>query len=267
MRKQYRLHMLISQCSESGNKRSVSEWCGNKCSTLLAFVLASVFTFRLMRRVLLSLILLNPVTFAAPKQHVVSFGKWTSVKWFASDDATQATEVKIRPLVVDGHVKEFIIGVVHDITERTFAVQRMYRINDSLPEETGSPHWRWERGGWLLVDRVSGKVQALTLPEFDPYYSTASWFRDYAAYCGISDDGKKLLAMVAQVGKRKPMLKKAIGDAVESNTPESACSAPVWQRAPSRVTFTPKNEQKFTYTVRGRSLETTPEETEEAGDE
>lgn len=224
-------------------------------------------TFRVMKRVLVYLILFTPLMFAAPKQHVVSFGKWTSVKWFASDDQTQATEVKIRPLLVDGRMKEFTIGGVHDITERTFAVQRMYRINDSLPEETGSPRWRWERGGWLLVDRVSGKVQALTLPEFDPYYSVASWFRDYAAYCGISDDGKKLFAMVAQVGKRKPVLKKAIGDALESNTPDSACSAPVWQRAPSRVTFAPTNEQKFTYTVRARSLEIVPEEDEDAGDE
>jgi hypothetical protein len=167
-----------------------------------------VFTFRVMNRVLVYLILFSPLMFAAPKQHVVSFGKWTSVKWFASDDLTQATDIKIRPLLVDGHVKEFTVGSAHDITEKIFAVQSMYRLNDSLPEETGPSRWRWERGGWLLVDRVSGKVQALTLPELDPYYSTASWFRDYTAYCGISDDGKKLFAIVTQVGKRKPCSRK-----------------------------------------------------------
>jgi len=47
-------------------------------------------------------------------------------------------------------------------------------------------------------------------PEFGSYYSVASWYRDYVAYCGVSDDGKKLYAVVFQVGRRKPVLKKPL---------------------------------------------------------
>ena len=46
------------------------------------------------------------------------------------------------------------------------------------------------------VDRLTGRVSQLNLPEFDPFYSTASWYRDYIAYCGVSEDGKKLYAVV-----------------------------------------------------------------------
>ena len=63
---------------------------------------------------------------------------------------------------------------------------------------------------WLPVDRLTGRVSQLNLPEFDPFYSTASWYRDYIAYCGVSEDGKKLYAVVAQVGRRKPILKKML---------------------------------------------------------
>src|SRR5437867_269789 len=115
---------------------------------------------------------------AAPKQHVVALGKWITIKWQA-DDQSKPVEVKIRPLYVDGRTKELTLGPAHDVTERVFVVQRMFRLNDSLPAESG-PHWRWERGGWLLTDRATGKVQLLALPEFDPYSAPVSWFRDYA---------------------------------------------------------------------------------------
>jgi hypothetical protein len=203
---------------------------------------------------------------AAPKQHTVSFGKWITIKWLVGEEDPRATDVRIRPLLVDGRNKEFTVGPAHDITDRIIVVQRMYRLNDSLQQEPGAQHWIWERGGWLLVDRITGKTQALALSEFDPYFSTVTWFRDYAAYCGVSDDGKKLFAMVLQLGKRKPILKKPIGEFVNSDQPDSACSAPVWQRAPSRVTFDPKNEQKFTYTVRSRSVDLVSED-EDAGEE
>jgi len=66
--------------------------------------------------------------------------------------------------------------------------------------------------------RISGKVCALNLPDFDNHYSAASWYRDYAAYCRLSDDGKKAFAVVAQIGRRKPGLKK-LGDAAEDDIP------------------------------------------------
>ena len=192
---------------------------------------------------------------AAPKQHVVVLGKWTTVKWLVGEDETRSINVKIRPLLIDGRIKEFAIGAAHDVTERTFVIQRMYRLNDSLEQENGITRWRWERGGWLIVDRVSGKLQAVTLPSFDPYFSTVTWFRDYAAYCGFSEDGKKLFAVVSQLGKRKPLLKKPLGVASDADMPDSACTPPAWQRGPSRVTFIPDGDQRFTYAVRSRTVD------------
>ena len=36
---------------------------------------------------------------------------------------------------------------------------------------------------------------------------------------------------------------------------DSECAAPVWERAPSRVTFEPKSEPKFTFTVPTRAVD------------
>jgi hypothetical protein len=222
-----------------------------------------MFTFLLMNRFLccfVCMVLFSQAVSAAPKTHVVSFGRWTVIKWFVGEDESRAIDLKVRALLVDGRPKEFTIGAAHDITERTFVVQRMYRLNDSLEQDGNAPRWRWERGGWLMVDRVSGKVQGIALQAFDSYYSAAAWFRDYVAYCGISDDGKGVYAVVSQVGKRKPLLKKSISNVPEINTPGSACPAPAWQRGPSRVTFAPQNDPKFTYTVRSHEIGLLPEE-------
>jgi len=225
-------------------------------------------------KVILSLcccLLFCPTLLAAPKQHVVVFGKWTTVKWLVGEDEAHSIDVKVRPLLVDSRNKEFTVGAAHDVTDRTFVVQRMYRLNDSLPSdslprESGSARWRWERGSWLLVDRITGKMQAVPLPAFDPYYSAVTWFRDYSAYCGLSEDGKKLFAMVLQLGKRKPVLKKPIGDASDADMPDSACSTPVWQCSPSRVTFAPQHDQKFIYTVRSHAVDLVSED-DDAGKE
>jgi hypothetical protein len=176
-----------------------------------------------------------------------------------SDDS-KTVQLKIKPLLVDGHVKEFVVGPAHDVTERTFVAQRVFRLNDSLPQETGPNRWQWERGGWIMVDRTSGKVQIVALPAFDPYSSTVSWYRDYAAYCGVSEDSKKLIAIVWQLGKRKPLLKKLVGDPTSAEMPDSECPAPLWERGPARVSFDPPHEQKFTYTVRSRAVELAAED-------
>ena len=214
---------------------------------------------------LVCLVLLGRIGLAAPKPHVVAFGKWTTVKWLVGEDERTAFNLKIRPLLIDSQSKEFTAGLPHDVTDRTFVVQRAFRLNDTLPQDTVPVRWRWERGGWLLVNRVTGKMQQVPLPEFDPYYSAAAWFRDYAAYCGVSDDGKKISAIIVQLGRRKPLLKKVVSDA-SAEMPDSECPAPVWQRAPSRVTFEPKSEQKFTFTVPTRAVDLVTEE-ENAGED
>jgi hypothetical protein len=217
-----------------------------------------------MRQILLLMFLCNQVLLAAPKQHIITFGKWTTIKSFHTEDSSEPVDLRARPLLVDGRTKGLTFGTVHDVTDEIFVVQRIYRLNDSLPAETGRPRWHWQRGGWILVNRTSGKVQPLLLPEFDSYYSPLAWFRDYAAYCGISEDGKKLFAFVFRIGKRKPLLKKEFGDASENEW--ATCNAPAWQRSPSRVTFSAAKQPRFTYTVRNGSVGLLPED-EASGDE
>ena len=199
---------------------------------------------------------------AVPKTHVITFGKWMSAKW---PDATgkKLLDLKVRPLYVDTRLKEYTTGTAHDLTDRLFAVRRVFRVNDALPEENAL-RWQWQRGGWLLVDRVSGKVSQLSLPEFDPFYSTASWYRDYVAYCGVSEDGKKLYAIVAQVGRRKPVLKKPVGEPAGDDDPDSECPAPRWERSPARVTFQPDDTQKLLFSIRGRVVDIVNEPDEAA---
>ena len=133
-----------------------------------------------------------------------------SVPWVPDSSGPPRT-LKVRPLLVDTRVKEYVLGPAHDVTDRLFVVRRVFRVNDSLPEDS-TPRWQWQRGGWLIVDRVSGRLSPMNLPEFDAFYSAASWYRDYVAYCGVSDDGKKVYAIVAQISRRKPVLKKPLSN-------------------------------------------------------
>lgn len=214
--------------------------------------------------VLSAILLLPEIAGGAPKPHVVSFGKWTAVKWFVGPGQDKPLDLRVRALYVDSRLKEFTLGTPHDVTDRLIVVRRAFRVNDALPEETNPvPNWRWQRGGWLLIDRITGRVSPVNLPDFDSYYSRAAWYRDYVAYCGVSDDGKSLYAMVAQLGRRKPILKKTLGDAPADDVPDSACPAPIWQRQPMRVSFSSALDQKLTYSVRGHAVDVVNDEEEE----
>jgi hypothetical protein len=164
--------------------------------------------------------------------------------------------IRIRALVIDGRVKEYLVGTPHDVTDRLFVVRRMFRVNDSLPEDS-APRWQWQRGGWLLVDRLTARISPINLPEFDAFYSAASWYRDYVAYCGVADDGKKTYAMVAQLSRRKPVLKREVsnGGVADDAAPDSACPVPSWQRHPVRVSFEPAGSAKQTFAVRGHVVD------------
>jgi hypothetical protein len=214
--------------------------------------------------------------FAASRPHIVAFGKWTSVRWFPEPGFPETSPVaaedkpltlKVRPLLVDVRVKEFTLGPAHDVTDNLFVVRRAFRVNDSLPQESSAPpHWQWQRGGWLLVDRITGRISPLNLPEFDAAYSDVSWYRDYAAYCGVSDDGKQIYAVVAQINRRKPVLKKPldgasfVSAAAKDSAPDSGCPTPGWQRAPARVTFEPAGAAKQTFAIRGHFVDLMTEE-------
>ncbi|MGC1452949.1 MAG: hypothetical protein WA830_23205 [Candidatus Sulfotelmatobacter sp.] len=193
---------------------------------------------------------------AAAKVHIITFGKWTTVQWFTGSGTDEKPlTIKIRALIIDGRVKEYAVGAPHEVTEQLFVVRRVLRVNDSLPEDPGV-RWQWQRGGWLLVDCLTGRVSAINLPEFDVYYSAASRYRDYVAYGGVGDDGKKTYAMVAQLSRRKPVLKKPLLNEVpEDAAPDSACPAPPWQRSPVRVSFEPGSGGKQTFAIRGQVVD------------
>lgn len=215
------------------------------------------------RKLLLVLFLLclaGHESVAVPKPHLIVFGKWIAAKW---PDATgeKMLAIKIRPLLVDSRLREYTTGTPHELTDRLFVVQRVFRVNDALPQESAA-RWQWQRAGWLLVDRLTGRVSPLSLPEFDPFYSTASWYRDYVAYCGVSrnedrrnEDRQKRYAVVTQVGRRKPILRKALGEPVGGDETDSECPAPAWERNPARVTFQPAGGQKVTFSIRGRVVD------------
>ena len=151
--------------------------------------------------------------FAATKVHVVFLGAGKMVSYSAKGDPAGALpaekQLRVRPLLVDDKVKEWTTGESHAITDRSFVVRRALRLNDALPGEKAE-HWIWQRGPWLMVDRVKGSVTALHLPDYDPAISNVIWFRDYAAYCGLTTSGKQLYAVVAQIAARKPVLAKKL---------------------------------------------------------
>ena len=203
------------------------------------------------------LVLQSPSTAAVTKPHVITFGKWTSVQWLPESGTDKMEAIKIRALLVDARVKEYVTGSPHEVTDRLFVVRRAFRINDSLPDDTAL-RWQWQLGGWLLVDRLTGRVSAINLADFDSSYSTASWYRDYVAYCGVADDGKKTYAVVAQLGRRKALLKKEISD----HSSEVSCAEPEWQRGPVRVSFESSGTQQ-TFAIRGHRVDVVNDTEEE----
>lgn len=208
------------------------------------------------RAALVATFVVFSLNLAQAKTHVITFGKALTVRLFVGPNEESTVAMAVRPLLVDANIKELTTGEPHDVTDRLFVVRRAYRLNDVLPEEGRTqPKWKWQRGGWLLVDRETGRVSQVTLPEFDPYYSAASWYRDYVAYCGVSDTGERLYAVVAQVGRRKAVLRKELGATQGKGEPDSECAAPEWQRGPIRVTFKPSGKQAITYEVHGHAAD------------
>jgi hypothetical protein len=201
---------------------------------------------------------------AAPrKTHTVVLGAVRKVPYSKSGDpagaAPDENELKIRALLVDSVLKEWTTGDAHDVTDRSFVVRRALRLNDELPQDKFSnkpgdsqEKWVWQRGPWLLVDRVTGHAVPLKLPNYDPAISRPSWFRDYAAYCGVTASGKSLYAVVAQIAARKPVLAKrvaALASIDRENQAAPVCSPAEWQREPLRVTFHPAGKDPVGFDV------------------
>jgi len=199
------------------------------------------------------LVAMRPQAQATPRKvHVVGLGAAKRVPYSKAGDpagaATGENGLKIRPLVVDGLVKDWTTGEAHDVTDRSFVVRRAMRLNDSLPGDRQA-HWVWQRGPWLLVERVNGHMTALKLPDYDPGVSQVTWFRDYGAYCGLTANGKSLYAVVAQLAARKPVLAKKMAAFDSGNHPDPTCGLPEWQREPLRVTFHPAGKDAVGFDI------------------
>ncbi len=193
---------------------------------------------------------------AAPKVHTVTLGAIHKVP-YTPPDATPATKsdesstLRVRPLFVDDRQKEWTTGDSHEVTDRTFTIRRVLRLNDALPTDP-APHWIWQPGPWLQIDRVTGHITALHLPNFDPAVSDAIWFRDYAAYCGITTTTKGgLYAVVAQLGARRPVVQKQLGKWPQADHFIPVCQPAKWQRLPIRVTLQPTAGEALTFDVVG----------------
>jgi len=207
--------------------------------------------------VIAALFAVVPAMQAAPRKgHTVFLGAVKRVPYSKAGDPAGAAvgedTLKIRALLVDTVLKEWTTGDAHDVTDRSFVVRRVIRLNDSLPDEKPTAiggHWVWQRGPWVLVDRVTGRISPLKLPDYDPGVSQVSWFRDYGAYCGVTATGKSLYAVVAQVEGRKPLLSKKLAAYDVLNHPDPVCTQPEWQREPLRVTFHPVGKDAVSYDV------------------
>src|SRR5205814_4151555 len=103
--------------------------------------------------------------------------------------------------------------------------------------------------------------------DFEAYRSVASWYSNNVAYCGLSDDNKKVYAMVIQLGGYKPVLKKELKDAVLDYKPDAACQPPLKQRKPARVSFEAARNEKATYLIRGHSVDIVNDEDDKEGSE
>ncbi|MGA3136583.1 MAG: hypothetical protein ABSC88_11385 [Terracidiphilus sp.] len=234
----------------------------------------------------------SAVSAAPRKAHTVVLGAAKKVPYSKAGDPAGAAqtenELKIRALLVDGVLKEWTTGDAHDVTDRSFVVRRVIRLNDTLPSDQTSDKpgekpvegsatsgktgdqpvtgdkttagakpaparaaspWVWQRGPWLLVDRATGHITALKLPHYDPGVSQVSWFRDYGAYCGVTASGKSLYAVVAQVEARKPVLAKKLAAFDAENHPDPVCGPAEWQREPLRITFHPAGKDQVSFDV------------------
>ena len=200
----------------------------------------------------LALLVAVPLLAAARKVHSVVLGAARKVAYSRVGDPAGASaderELRIRALIVDGVVKEWTTGDAHDVTDRSFVVRRALRINDTLPGDKQG-QWVWQRGPWLMVDRVSGHVTALRLPDYDPGVSQVAWFRDYAAYCGVPATAKNLYAIVWQVGGRRPVLNKKLDGFDVQHHADPVCGPVDWQREPMKAVFHPTGRDEAGFAI------------------
>ena len=209
------------------------------------------------RPLLLALLTLFAAPAYAAKIHIVTLGAvrkvpYTPPEATPDNKSEEATTLRIRPLLIDDKPREWTVGDLHEVTDRTFVIRRAFRINDALPGEPS--HWAWQPGPWLQVDRISGHVAPVHLPNFDPQISNVTWFRDYAAYCGLVPTLKGgVVAVVAELGAHKAVAQHTLAGWPLEKPAHPVCSAAQWQRTPMRATLSLTGGQPVTFDVAGTS--------------
>lgn len=210
---------------------------------------------------------LFPAPVHAVKIHTVILGAvrkvpYTPPEATPDNKSEEATTLRVRPLLIDDKPREWTVGELHEVTDRTFVIRRAFRINDSLPGEPA--RWTWQPGPWLQVDRTTGHVSPLHLPNFDAQISEVTWFRDYAAYCGLIPTLKGgVVAVVAELGAHKAIAQHTLAGWPLDKPMHPVCSTAVWQRTPMRATLALTGGQPVTFDVAGTSSLIEEGETEE----
>src|SRR5579875_1568934 len=193
----------------------------------------------------------------AAKIHIVTLGAvrkvpYTPPEATPDNKSEEASTLRVRPLLVDDKPREWTVGDLHEVTDRTFVIRRAFRINDALPGEP--PHWTWQPGPWLQVDRSNGHVTALHLPNFDPQVSEVVWFRDYAAYCGLLPTLKGgVIAVVAELGSHRAVAQHTLANWPLEKPAHPVCGPARWQRTPMRATLSLTGGPPVTFDVAGTS--------------
>ncbi len=160
---------------------------------------------------------------------------------------------------MDGVLKEWTTGDAHDVTDRSFVVRRVIKLNDALPSDDqtppkpADPHaaqpWVWQRGPWLLVDRVTGHIVALKLPDYDPGVSQVSWFRDYGGLLRRDGQRQEPLCRGGAGGGAQAGAGQEAGGLRRGEPSEPVCGPPEWQREPLRVTFHPTGKDAVSFDI------------------
>ncbi len=200
---------------------------------------------------------LFPSRVQAAKMHFVTLGPYRKVPYTppeATPDSRseEAMTLRIRPLVVDDKPREWTVGELHEVTDRTFVIRRVIHINDSLPAEPS--HWTWQPGPWLQVDRTTGHITPLHLPNFDAQISEIAWFRDYGAYCGLVPTLKGgVMATVVELGSHKAVVQHVLANWPLDKPMHPVCAPAQWQRTPMRATLKLTGGDPVTFDVAGTS--------------
>ena len=201
--------------------------------------------------------MLFPAPVYAAKIHTVVLGAvrkvpYTPPEATLDNKSEEATTIRVRPLLVDDKPREWTVGDLHEVTDRTFVIRRAFRINDALPGEPS--HWTWQPGPWLQVDRTTGHITPLHLPNFDAQISEVTWFRDYAAYCGLIPTLKGgVVAVVAELGSHKAVAQHVIANWPLDKPIFPVCASAQWQRTPMRATVSLTGGSPVTFDVAGTS--------------